>query len=213
MGRHTDALVTARRYAELLQGPLFTDHPLHPEISLFDCHSCHDPFNDFGWVSQPATTSLGPGQVRLNDSSLLIAEVVLSQLDKPLGEELYSLIQAMHDASGKDRRSVVEVANRIEKLLASQESKVMSQALSPDQLRAARQRLLEQGELGEFQDYAGAEQAVMSIDVLSFAIEEPANNVKSGLARMFQLVDNDDGYEPSSLIREFRAFKSLADVQ
>jgi hypothetical protein len=58
-----------------------------------------------------------------------------------------------------------------------------------------------------------AEQAVMSIDVLSFAIEEPANNVKSGLARMFQLVDNDDGYDPSSLIREFRAFKSLADMQ
>jgi len=207
------ALVTARRYAELLQGKLFTDHPLYPEIGLFDCHSCHDPFKDLGWSAQPATASLGPGQVRLNDSSLLIATVVLSQFDESKGAELYSLIQALHDASGKDRQSVVEVSGQISRLLESFESVATSRELSTDKLHSARDSLLKLGEQGEFHDYAGAEQAVMSIDVLSFAIEDPSPDVKSTLTSMYQVVDDDDGYAPSSLVQKFRAFKALANVQ
>lgn len=209
----TGALVTARRYVELLQGELFTDHPLYPEIGLFDCHSCHDSFKDLGWEAQPSTASLGPGQVRLNDSSLLIATVVLSQFDEAKGGELYSLVQALHEASGKDRQSVVEVSTRIAALLEANESAAAGRELAVQKLRAARSSLLRLGEQGEFQDYAGAEQAVMSIDVLSFAIEEPSADVKSTLARMYQVVDDDDGYAPSSLVQEFRAFKALASVQ
>lgn len=207
------ALVTARRYVELLQGKLFTDHPLYPEIGLFDCHSCHNSFKDLGWRTQPSTASLGPGQVRLNDSNLLIATVVLSQFDKAKGGELYSLVQALHEASGMDRQSVVKVSARIAALLEANESKAAGRELAVEKLRAARSSLLKLGEQGEFQDYAGAEQAVMSIDVLSFAIEEPPADVKTTLARMYQVVDDDDGYVPSSLVQEFRAFKALAGVQ
>jgi len=207
------ALVTARRYAELLQGKLFTDHPLYPEIGLFDCHSCHDSFKDLGWKAQPSTASLGPGQVRLNDSSLLIAMVVLSQFDEAKGSELYSLIQALHDASGRDRQSVVAVSGGIAELLKPYESKAAEQQLAPDKLRAARSGILKLGEQGEFVDYVGAEQAVMSIDVLSYALGDPSPDAKSTLSRMFQVVDDDDGYVPSRLVQEFRAFKALAGVQ
>lgn len=209
----TGALVTARRYAELLQSELFTEHPLHPEIGLFDCHSCHDSFKDLGWAAQPSTASLGPGQVRLNDSSLLIAMVVLTQFADSSGKEMYSLIQALHDASGKDRQSVVEVSGRIAALVETHESKAANSELTPDKLRSARDSLLRLGEQGEFLDYAGAEQAVMSIDVLSFAIEDPSQDIKSTLARMFQVVDDDDGYVPSSLVQEFRTFQSQASAQ
>ena len=108
---------------------------------------------------------------------------------------------------------MVEVSGRIAALVEAHESKAANSELTPDKLRSARDSLLRLGEQGEFLDYAGAEQAVMSIDVLSFAIEDPSQDVKSTLARMFQVVDDDDGYVPSSLVQEFRTFQSQSSAQ
>lgn len=207
------ALVAGRRYAQLLQSPLFMDHPLYPEIGLFDCHSCHESLNELEWKIQPATASLGPGQVRLNDSSLLIAAVVLSQHDKSQGDKLYALIQSMHAAAAESRQSVRRVTSQISSLLILNEAKIAAAKLSSEQLRAARQQLLDLGESGEFHDYAGAEQAVMSIDVLSFAIADLRPEVESSLRRMYELVNDDDHYRSSGLIEEFRAFRDIGDTQ
>lgn len=207
------ALVTARRYSELLQSPLFVDHPVYPDIGLFDCHSCHDPFNDLNWRSRPATAALGPGQVRLNDSSLLIAAVMLSEVAPEQGGRLYQLIRSLHAASAESRQSVVESSRRITLLLEENQSRVVQHRFSTDETRAARDRLLDFGTRGEFRDYAGAEQAVMSVDVLSFALGRPTPGIREGLDRLYVVVQDDDDYPPSRLIQEFEAFKELVAGQ
>lgn len=207
------ALVTARRYTELLQSPLFVDHPVYPDIGLFDCHSCHDAFNDLDWRSRPATAALGPGQVRLNDSSLLIAAVMLSEVEPEQGAQLYQLIRSMHAASAKSRQSVVELSRRITQLLEENLPRVLQHRFSGGEIRAARNRLLDFGTRGEFRDYAGAEQAVMSVDVLSFALGRPAPGIRTELDRLYVIVQDDDDYPPSRLIQEFQAFQKLVKEQ
>lgn len=204
------ALAYARRYAELLQGPLFVDPPLYPEISLFDCHSCHDMFGDLDWRSQPATTDMGPGQVRLNDASLVIAAAMLSEVEPAQGEQLYGLIKALHAASAKNRQAVVEVSRRITQLLETNRSRVLGHRFSADQIRAARTRLLDYGVRGEFRDYVGAEQAVMSVDVLSYALDPARPGVREELDKLYDIVADDDSYSPSSLEQQFQSFRSRA---
>ncbi len=45
---------------------------LFPELVLFDCYACHHPMSDKRWV--PRIAGLGPGSVRLNDSSMLMVQ-------------------------------------------------------------------------------------------------------------------------------------------
>lgn len=203
------ALITARRYAELLQSPLFIDHPVHPEIGLFDCHSCHDRFGDLGWRPQPATAELGPGQVRLNDSSLLIAAAMLSEVDTAQGEQLYKLIRDMHTASAKNRQAVVDVSRDIVVLLSANRDRVLGYEFSPGAIRTVRSRLLDFGLSGEFRDYAGAEQAVMSVDVLSFALGSTSTEVRGELDKLYAIVSDDNQYSPAELEQQFKSFQSL----
>lgn len=207
------ALVTARRYAELLQGPLFLDHPVYPEIALFDCHSCHDAFSDLGWQSQPATAALGPGQVRLNDSSLMIAAAMLSEVKPGLGEQLYEHIRSMHAASANSRAAVVEVSRMISQLLEANRPDVEQHLFTARQVGNIRARLLGFGVRGEFRDYAGAEQAVMSVDVLSFALGSTGTDVRRELDMLYAIVADDNRYSPDELERQFQSFQSLVSDQ
>lgn len=203
------ALVTASHYAGLLQSSLFVDHPVYPEIGLFDCHSCHDTFSDTGWRPQPATASLGPGQVRLNDSSLLIAAVMLSQVAPEQGKQLYEYIESMHAASAQNRRAVVAVSREITRLLDANRPSVMRHRFTAGDIGMIRTRILEFGVRGEFRDYSGAEQAVMSVDVLSFALEPTRADVRRELDTLYELVSDDDRYSSVQLERKFQSFQSL----
>jgi hypothetical protein len=203
------ALVTARRYVELLQTPLFMDHPVYPDLGLFDCHSCHSAFNDLTWSSRPATAAVGPGQVRLNDSSLLIAALMLSEVDPEQGEMLYRLITSLHGASTENRQAVAEISRRIMQLLEENRPRVVRHRFSAEEIAAVRNRLLNFGVRGEFRDYAGAEQAVMSVDVLSFALGQPTPRIRGELDQLYETVRDDDLYPPSRLIQEFRAFQEF----
>lgn len=207
------ALTSARRYAELLQGPLFVNHPVYPEIGLFDCHSCHDTFGDLSWRAQPSTAALGPGQVRLNDSSLVIAAAMLSQVHQGEGDKLYRLIASLHAASAKSRPAVVAVSRKITQLLDDNRARVLQHRFSPQEIAAARARLLDYGIHGEFRDYVGAEQAVMSVDILSFALTPTRPAVRQELDTLYGIVDDDNRYSPSKLEQQFRLFQSSVSDQ
>ena len=47
---------------------------LFPELVLFDCYACHHPMSDKRWA--PRIAGLGPGTVRLNDSSMLMVRQI-----------------------------------------------------------------------------------------------------------------------------------------
>ncbi len=57
---------------------------LFPELVLFDCHACHHPMSDSRWA--PRVAGLGPGSVRLNDSSMLMVRQIAHVVDPPLGD-------------------------------------------------------------------------------------------------------------------------------
>ena len=54
----------------------------------------------------------------------------------------------------------------------------------------------------------GAEQAVMAVDILSFAMGERDAELQSSLDRLYAIVEDDDNYQAEQLVREF---ESVAD--
>jgi hypothetical protein len=85
---------------EVLNSPTRSRNGNLPELSIFDCFSCHHSLTEGQWKKR----SYGgkPGQLRLNLPALVILKEVTTALNKPLGDELSTQLMAVHDAYLKD---------------------------------------------------------------------------------------------------------------
>lgn len=84
----------------VLTSPIRSKNGNIPELSIFDCFSCHHSLAENQWKKR----SYGgkPGQLKLNLPALIILKEVTTALNKPLGEELSTQIMRVHDSYLKD---------------------------------------------------------------------------------------------------------------
>ena len=165
--------------------------------------------NDLNWGARPLTAGAGPGIVRINDSSLIIAAALLSQIDAEAGKRLSTLIKQMHAASARDRKSVVAVSNKIKALLDGNRDRVLKHRFSDGDVSGILNAILELGTRGEFRDYSGAEQAVMAVDVLNYSRGVPDRAIEEKLARLYEILRDDDRYPPNKLAQEFKGLRTV----
>jgi hypothetical protein len=203
-------IVAAIQSMEILDSPLFLKHPVHPEIALFDCHACHQSMNDLNWSPRPSTAAIGPGIVRLNDSSLLISIAIVQQVDAEAGRALTRLVTQLHSGSAENRRAVVKVSRSIRQKLQSVWDRVKQHQFKDQEVLAILRNVLALGIQGEFRDYAGAEQAVMAVDVLTHAKWPEDSQIRRGVNRLYELVENDDRYPPDRLREVLRELRGTA---
>lgn len=90
----------AKAALEALQSPTRSKNGSVPELSLFDCFSCHHSLTEEQWKKR----SYGgkPGKLKLNLPALVILKEVTTALNKPLGDELTTQLMAVHDSYLKD---------------------------------------------------------------------------------------------------------------
>jgi hypothetical protein len=207
------ALGQARAVAEMMD--LLTDPKrgrdgLFPELVLFDCHACHHPMSDKRW--SPRIAGLGPGVVRLNDSSMLMVRAIARVVDPDLGNRIVSKMSQLQqmvtgggDAIGTARALKADVAQ----LTAELDRRTLTAA----DMRGVLEALVDEGLNGQFRDYAGAEQATMAIgSVTNFMYQKgflkSARDINGGLANLQAAVANDERYSPGQFETALRNFRS-----
>ena len=109
----------------------------------------------------------------------------------------------------KNRKAVVGVSKNIVQLLDASLQGVRDHRFTPAQVRGTLNAVLDLGIRGEFRDYAGAEQAVMAIDVLNYSQGVPDRSVETKLARLYDIVRDDDRYPPAALVKEFESLRTV----
>jgi hypothetical protein len=83
----------------VLGDPKRSHDGLFPELVLFDCHACHHPMSEKRWT--PRVPGLGPGVVRLNDSSMLMARQIAKVVDPAFGARVaQTMNQLQQSAAG-----------------------------------------------------------------------------------------------------------------
>ena len=194
---------------DLLADPKRGRDGLFPELVLFDCHACHHPMSDKRWV--PRIAGLGPGVVRLNDSSMLMVRAIARVVDRPLGDRIASRMNQLQqtvsgggDAIGTARALKGDVAQ----LTAALDRRTLTDA----DMRGILAALVEEGLNGQFRDYAGAEQATMAIgSVTNFMFQKgilkSARDINGGLANLQAAVANDERYSPGQFEAALRNFR------
>jgi hypothetical protein len=194
---------------DLLTDPKRGRDGLFPELVLFDCHACHHPMSDKRW--SPRIAGLGPGVVRLNDSSMLMVRAIARVVDPELGNRIVSKMSQLQQmvTGGGD---AVGTARALKADVAQLTAELNRRTLTAADMRGVLEALVDEGLNGQFRDYAGAEQATMAIgSVTNFMYQKgflkSARDINGGLANLQAAVANDERYSPGQFETALRNFR------
>jgi len=200
--------VQAQSVAKNLGGSLINNPQGHPEIALYDCHSCHHSLNDLKWKQRPTTRGLKPGAIRLNDGSFILLAALTGALDSALQNDLLSSIQALHRASTDSFEALQNVAANLQTFAVASERLFERADLTDSDKRKMIRDLMRLGAQGEYRDYVAAEQAVMAMDALSYSLpEEPA--LTELINNAYRYTQNDEAYKSDKLRQDLEAYLKL----
>ncbi|HSA82828.1 MAG TPA: multiheme c-type cytochrome [Geminicoccaceae bacterium] len=215
----TWAVGQAVALVQTLDGVLDPEHGragLFPELTFFDCYSCHKPISADSWQER-ASLGLGPGVVRFNDANLIMLRVAAGVVAPELGKELEWRGRALHQATRASAAKWTAAANEL-RAVAQQAVEVFAQHDFTEQdLSALLVALVKEGERGEYIDYVAAEQNTMAIGaVLTSMLEtgaisaEEYEPVEQVMADLYAAVAKDEQYRPSTHLAALRRVRAAA---
>ena len=198
----------AHEILDILNDPKRGRDGLFPELVLFDCHACHHPMGDKR--NAGARLGVGPGIIRLNDSSLLMVR----QIARRIGEgdnALSGQIQRFHQAVASGNDALAQ-ARTLQQSIAQLVPKIGAYRFTEKDLNAILVGLIDDGLKGEYSDYQGAEQAVMALQSVADFMRKrnllSAPAVGPALNKLLGAVVNDEKYRPAAFQQALRELKA-----
>jgi hypothetical protein len=186
---------------------------LFPELSLYDCHSCHHPMSRIRWAAR-SSTGLGPGVVRLQDANFIMLQALLGS-DKPRAEQVRQLTRNLHQATTQGIPALRTAIVDFQKALPELEKALRNRNYSDADIKAVLAQLIQSGVNNEFADYAAAEQAVMAIasllstlDTRSALNAKTQETVNARLDALYACTDDDEKYRSSCFTEELKQLRN-----
>jgi hypothetical protein len=194
---------------DVLADPKRGHDGLFPELVLFDCHACHHPMSDKRWA--PRVPGLGPGVVRLNDSSQLMVRAIAKVIDPALSDRIAGTMSRLQQTvtGGGD---AIGLARQLKGDMDELVAKLNQRTITDADMRGILNALINEGLSGQYRDYAGAEQATMAIgSVASFmykrGILKSARDINAGLNALQASVGNDERFSPGQFEAALKSFR------
>jgi hypothetical protein len=191
--------------------------PLFPELSFFDCHSCHRPISDQSdyrsrWTPNPARP-FGPGVPAFNDANLMVLTAAAKAFAPSLAADL--------DAKGRAFNAAITGTSEERQRAGQALSAVLSQlvrafnaaAISGDRTEAAFAAIVDSAQSERYTSYGAAEQAVMAVDSLSRSLSDlggarraKAERARGAIDAAYRTVDDPNTYDHEAFRR------AIADI-
>ena len=201
--------LAAHELLEILNDPHRGRAGLFPELVLFDCHSCHRKMSDGRYAG--LRLGVGPGVVRLNDSSLLMVLQIARSVDPAGQQRLAQQVRSLHRAVAAGDDALVH-ARSVQATLAQLVPQISAHRFSDKDMRGILIGLIDDGLAGQYGDYQGAEQAVMALQaVADFMVRRGALHaaaVAPDMRRLIALLDNDENYSAAAFAKALQELRS-----
>lgn len=176
-----------------LESPTRSKNGALPELSMFDCFSCHHSLTEGQWKKR----SYGgkPGQLKLNLPALVILQQAITPLDASLGKELGDDLAALHDTfmKGGDRESI----DATQKLLTTK-VRPLVQSVKADQptTRAILSALATYAATHPWPTFELAEQLGMGMQATIASSPELAKLYDRDLKALFATLKSSEAFKP-----------------
>jgi hypothetical protein len=191
----TGQLETAQRYLTLLQSALFTPGGLTPELAMFDCFACHHAIDKPRWNHARAGAGIPPGTLRLQRQYFLMLQAVTETLDPKLLPELVTATDNLMQAGQTDAVKTRAAAKALQDWIRARDEWARRSYSSSD-TAALRKALLRYAAQDRASDFAMAEQVVLGVESLSYALGDHDRR-KSEIDALYNGVASAAKFDPS----------------
>ncbi len=192
----TGLVYKANEQLALLKTKQFKQHGLFPELSFYECHSCHRSMAVSRWPVEKNSANVPAGTVRLDDSSLVILISTLDSLSNNSASKLKGLLEELHRSSIKSKQVLLDSVQKLQKELQQLSSGFVKKKYSRKQKLNFRKKLLLDASKGFFRDYSSAEQLFYAVETLSLDLND-FNKYEKMLDKLFNAIDKEDKFYPS----------------
>jgi hypothetical protein len=190
----TGQIESSRRFLQLLQTPMYHGTGMFPELAFYDCHACHHPMDKIRWNAQRAGAGIKPGTLRVQTHNLIVLQAVTETFEPQALPGLVSLTNALIRAGQSDRTAVAAAAKALGDWVGKREA-LTRRTFSTAEVSAMRKMLARYAATDKAGDYAAAEQIVLGIESLSYALGDHGAK-KAALDSLYNAVKNDNTFSP-----------------
>jgi hypothetical protein len=185
-----------RVYLTLLQSPLFAHTGLLPELAFYDCFGCHHALDKPRWTPERAGPGIAPGTLRLQKQNLLMLQAVAESIGEGASaNELAESGNALMRAGQSDAAAVRDDARKLSAWLNAREPWTR-RAFSRADISAVRKTLLRYAATDRASDFAAAEQVVLGVESMSFALGDHDKH-GSDIDALYNAVKTSGGFDPA----------------
>jgi hypothetical protein len=202
----TGQLESAERYLELLASPLLTPGGMTPELSFYDCYSCHHSLEDQRWSRERAGPGLMPGMLRLQRQSFEMLQAVAGVIAPAGAADLQQGTDALLRAGPANPTAVQAAAARLRASLKQCEA-WSTRKYSAAEIAQVRKALLRLAAEDKASDFAVAEQVVMGMESMSYTLKDYSQR-KSSLDVLFDKVKSGTGFSAVQFAEAARKLQS-----
>ncbi len=192
----TGLVFKANEQLALLTTKQYTAHGFFPELSFYECHSCHRSMAVSRWPVERNSNNVPAGTVRLDDSSLVVLISVVDSLSTKSASKLKTLLKDFHRSSVNNKQSLLNAAQALQQELQKLSSSFVKKKYSKQQKLNFRKKLLLDASKGYFRDYSSAEQLFYAVETLSLDLND-FNKYEAMLDKLFNAIDKEDKFYPS----------------
>jgi len=185
-----------RVYLGLLQGALFTHTGLLPELAFYDCFGCHHGLDKPRWSQERAGPGVAPGTLRLQKQNLLMLQAVAEGIgESAAAGELAEAGNALTRAGQTDLTAVRDDARKLSVWLNAREPWTR-RSFSRADIGNVRKTLLRYAANDRTSDFAAAEQVVLGVESLSYALGDHDGH-KGDIDALYNAVKTSGSFDPS----------------
>ncbi|MBV1918863.1 MAG: hypothetical protein KUG65_12500, partial [Sphingomonadaceae bacterium] len=198
-----------KRATALFTRPSYGDRGIFPELTFFDCHSCHRAISD----SSDGKRSFEPNPARpiifgmppFNDENIIMLSAVAHVLAPGQAARFDRASRAFHAAMGKDRRQAASAATNLNAAAGALSNALSARSYPGNTAFDVIAAIADKAISPRFTDYAGSVQAVMAIDTLLNALVREgritigaAAGIRANINRAHKAVASPQAYRPAA---------------
>jgi hypothetical protein len=198
---------------EALLEPKRAPAGLFPELVLFDCQSCHHPYNSLRGRPYGAV-GLPPGSVTLDDANAVMLRVIAARLAPAAAKALGPQVMALRRATTESWAAVKHQAAELRGLANGLVPTLSSHSFTREDIRALADGVITLGLTGEGPRYSEAEQATMALASIASAeksagnlSDEQANAITNAMNRLYGSFAADEAYRHEPFVKALREFQ------
>lgn len=188
-----------------LKSPTRSKFGIFPELSLFDCYSCHHSLTDDQWKKRSYGNS--PGELHLNLPSLLMIREISTAITPAISKELASLVETLHNEYVKN--GAASGISRLETLIDGPlVSATKNFEVNDRTAKSVAASLINFCTAKPFFKYEVAEQTAMGIQAALASSESLGKTYKASLDKMFDSLTSSESFEPEKFTAACSEFKN-----